>query len=507
MFLVAAVAAGGARYLAVRGFLDHRANRQLFSARRAVTFALGNDRALDRRGLTSLSLLSGVGAADTFVEVRDSSNRVLASSPAGFRGQPAPPPRLPAVLHPPLPSGTGSVGRQPFSRFETGAVRGSGRYRVLVSPLASDGDILVVAVPLVGVSRTLSHLVVVELAITSIVLAVLGVGAFLMLRAGLRPLERIAGTADEIAHGDLALRVAPANQRTEAGRLGLALNRMLERLEGAFRQLEQAVQRRDRSEAQLRRFVASASHDLRTPLTSIRGYAALFRRGAAEKPADLAKSMARIESEATRMSALIDDLLLLARLDEQRPQASEPLDLTQIALDAVQDARVRDSTRPITMHEQGPVIVIGEARRLAQVVTNLLANAQLHTPPQTQIEIEVGTRGEEAVLAVSDTGPGVDPEQVSHLFEPFYRIAADGAQDGAPRAQGTGLGLAIVAAIMHAHNGSATAGSLPGGGARFEVTLPLAPKPSVPPTSAAWAPAPKLVADARAQARVPDPRR
>jgi two-component system, OmpR family, sensor kinase len=480
MFLVAAVAAGGARYLALRSFLEHRADRQLFSARRAVTFALGDGRALDQRALTSVSLLRGVGAADTFVEVRDSSNRVLASSPAGFRGQPAPPPRLPTVLHPPLPSGTGSAGRQRVSRFETGAVRGSGRYRVLVSSLAGNGDILVVAVPLASVSGTLSHLVLLELAITSIVLGVLGVGAFFMLRAGLRPLERIAATAGEIAHGDLALRVAPANERTEVGRLGLALNRMLERLEGAFRQLEEAVQRRDRSEAQLRRFVASASHELRTPLTSIRGYAALFRRGAAEKPADLAKSMARIESEATRMSALIDDLLLLARLDERRPLASELLDLTQIALDAAQDARVRDSTRPITVHEQGPVTVIGDGRRLAQVVTNLLANAQLHTPPETHIEIEVGTRGKEAVLAVSDTGPGVDPEQASHLFEPFYRTGAGGAQDGAPRARGTGLGLAIVAAIMHAHNGSATVGSPPGGGARFEVTLPLAARSSVP---------------------------
>jgi two-component system OmpR family sensor kinase len=231
---------------------------------------------------------------------------------------------LPAVLHPP----TASISGPPFAtgalRFDAGAVSGPGRYRIQVSSLRDKGGILVVAVPLDSVTATLSRLVLVEFVIAGVVLALLALGAFWLLRAGLRPLERIAEIAGGIAHGDLDVRVSPAGERSEIGRLGLALNGMLERLEEAF-------SRRDQSEAQLRRFVSSASHELRTPLTSIRGYAALFRRGAQDNPEDLAKSMARIESEATRMSALIDDMLLLARLDEQRPLEREHVDLTRIA--------------------------------------------------------------------------------------------------------------------------------------------------------------------------------
>ena len=249
---------------------------------------------------------------------------------------------------------------------------------------------------------------------------------------------------------------------------------MLERLEDAF-------SRRDQSEAQLRRFVSSASHELRTPLTSIRGYAALFRRGAADNPEDLAKSMARIESEATRMSALIDDLLLLARLDEQRPLARDPVDLTRIAIDAAQDARARDPDRRITVREHGPVMVVGDERRLRQVAANLLDNAQLHTPCGAPVQVDVDADGGQAVLAVADTGPGIDPEQALHVFERFYRGTPLGSEDNAPRTAGTGLGLAIVAAIMHAHEGTATVRSQPGEGARFEITLPLAIRPPVRP--------------------------
>ena len=188
----------------------------------------------------------------------------------------------------------------------------------------------------------------------------------MLLRAGLRPLERIAETATGIADGDLDVRVVPANAHSEIGKLGLALNGMLERLEDAFA-------RRERSEAQLRRFVSGASHGLRMPLTSIRGYAALFRRGAQDNPPDLAKSMARIESEATRMGMLIDDMLLLARLDEQRPLERRHVDLAQVATDAVQDARVRTPDQPIDVRAAGPLIVIGDEQRLRQVAANLLA--------------------------------------------------------------------------------------------------------------------------------------
>jgi two-component system OmpR family sensor kinase len=309
--------------------------------------------------------------------------------------------------------------------------------------------------------------VLVELVIAGAVLTLLALGAFWLLRVGLRPLERIAQTAGGIAHGDLDVRVSPADERSEVGRLGLALNGMLERLEEAFL-------RRNQSEAQLRRFVSSASHELRTPLTSIRGYAALFRRGAQDNPEDLAKSMARIESEATRMSALVDDMLLLARLDEQRALEREHVDLTRIAGDAAQDARARHPERTITVHEHGPMMVVGDERRLRQVAANLLDNAQRHTPPGTLVRVDVDARGDQAVLAVTDTGPGIDPQHAAHVFERFYRGTPPGTQDTAPRTAGTGLGLAIVAAIMHSHHGTATVRSQPGKGARFEITLPLA---------------------------------
>jgi two-component system OmpR family sensor kinase len=294
-------------------------------------------------------------------------------------------------------------------RFDGDAVSGSGRYRIQVSSLGGDQGILIVAIPLASVSDTLARLVHVELLIAAVVLALLALAAFWLLRAGLRPLERIAETAAGIAAGDLDVRVAPADGHSEIGRLGLALNGMLERLEEAFL-------RRDQSEAQLRRFVSSASHELRTPLTSIRGYAALFRRGAQDKPEDLAKSMARIESEATRMGVLIDDMLLLARLDERRPLERRRVDLAQIARDAVDDARARDPASPITMPEPEPVEVLGDEQRLRQVAANLLANAQIHTPPGTPVHVAVSARGDHAVLAVSDEGPGVDPEQEPHLF-------------------------------------------------------------------------------------------
>jgi two-component system OmpR family sensor kinase len=298
-------------------------------------------------------------------------------------------------------------------------------------------------------------------------LASLAVAAFWFLRRGLRPLERISEVAGGIAQGDLDVRLSPADERSEIGRLGLALNGMLERLEDAFA-------RRDRSEAQLRRFVSSASHELRTPLTSIRGYAALLRRGARHNPEDLEKSISRIESEATRMAGLINELLLLARLDEQPPLARTRTDLAVIAHEAADDARAREPDRPITVDAGDPVIVIGDEPRLRQIVANLLENAQVHTPAQAPVRIEVGVRGAIAVLAVIDTGPGIDPAQAAHVFERFYRGTPPGTSDTSPRTAGSGLGLAIVQTIAEAHGGAATVTSQPGEGSRFEITLPLA---------------------------------
>jgi two-component system, OmpR family, sensor kinase len=463
MTAVGLVAAGGATYLALRSFLVDRVDQQLMASRAAVGRALRQS----STSTISTTTLDQVAPPVAFVEVRDGEGRVVAVHVASSISGSGPEPRLPAVLHPPPAPRSGVPSRERTLQFDVAAVSGAGRYRVLVSSLPASAGVLIVAVSLDDVTATLHRLLRVEVLIAVALLALLALAAFWLLRRGLRPLERISDVAGTIAHGDLDVRVSPAEERSEIGRLGLALNGMLERLEDAFA-------RRDRSEAQLRRFVSSASHELRTPLTSIRGYAALLRRGARHNPEDLEKSISRIESEATRMAGLIDDLLLLARLDEERPLARTRTDLAVIARDAADDARARDPERSIAVEARAPVVVLGDEPRLRQIVANLLENAQVHTPARAPVRIEVGVRDQMAVLAVIDSGPGIDPEQAAHVFERFYRATPPGSDDTAPRTEGSGLGLAIVTTIAQAHGGSATVTSRPGEGARFEITLPLA---------------------------------
>jgi two-component system, OmpR family, sensor kinase len=462
MTAVGLVAAGGGTYVALRSFLLNRVDQQLMAARASV----GRGLRQTRTSTINTTTLDQVAPPIAFVEVRDAAGRVVALHvPSSLSGS-SPAPRLPAVLHPPPAPRGGVPSRARALQFDVPAVSGAGRYRVLISSLPASAGVLIVAVSLDDVTATLQRLIRVELLIAAGLLAVLAVAAFGLLRRALRPLERISEVAGGIAQGDLDVRVAPAEERSEIGRLGLALNGMLERLEDAFA-------RRDRSEAQLRRFVSSASHELRTPLTSIRGYAALLRRGARYNPEDLEKSISRIESESTRMAGLIDDLLLLARLDEQRPLARTRTDLAVIAHEAADDARARDPGRSITVDAGRPVVVIGDEPRLRQIVANLLENAQVHTPAQAPVRIEVGVRDGMAVLAVIDTGPGIDPEQAAHVFERFYRGTPPGSGDAAPRTEGSGLGLAIVQTIAEAHGGAAVVTSRPGEGSRFEITLPL----------------------------------
>jgi two-component system OmpR family sensor kinase len=456
------LAASGGTYLALRSFLFDRVDQQLMAARASVGRGL-------RQSSTSTidtATLDRVAPPIAFVEVRDAAGRVVALHAPSSLGGTSPAPRLPAALHPPPASAAGVPSRERALRFDVGAVSGAGRYRVLVSSLPASGGVLVVAVSLDDVNATLRRLLHVELLIAAGLLALLAFSAFWLLRRGLRPLERISEVASGIAQGDLDVRVSPAENRSEIGRLGLALNGMLERLEDAFAH-------RDRSEAQLRRFVANASHELRTPLTSIRGYAALLRRGAKHNPEDLDTSISRIESEATRMAALIDDLLLLARLDEQRPMVRISTDLAVLAREAAADARVREPERSITVDADRPVMVIGDQGRLREIIDNLLENAQVHTPAAAPVAIEVGIRDGMAVLAVTDAGPGIDPEQAPHVFERFYRGTPPGSDDTAPRTEGSGLGLAIVKTVAEGHGGAATVSSQPGEGARFEITVPL----------------------------------
>ena len=278
---------------------------------------------------------------------------------------------------------------------------------------------------------------------------------------GLRPLERMGRHRRRDRPGDLSQRVEPATSTTEVGRLGLALNGMLHQIEGAFAE-------RAASEARLRQFAADASHELRTPLTSIRGYAELFRRGADQRPEDLAKAMRRIEEEAVRMGVLVDDLLLLARLDQGRPLEQHAVDLTQLARDAVDDARAADAQRNVTLATNGAVTVLGDEQRLRQVLANLLTNAFTHTPEGTPVRVSVVSRPHEAVIEVADQGPGLSEQEQAQVFEQFWR--ADAARQRATG--GAGLGLSIVRAIAVAHGGTVDVASTPGAGATFRVHLP-----------------------------------
>jgi len=340
------------------------------------------------------------------------------------------------------------------------------RYRLRAERNRTTSDLNVIAIPLNEMDDTLSQLLLVEGLVIVAVLGVLGGVALLLVRVGLRPLDRMAQTADAIAEGDLSRRVEPADHNTEVGRLGLALNTMLGRLETAF-----AGQRQ--SEDRLRRFVADASHELRTPLASIRGYAELFRMGAGEDPVESAKAMRRIEDEAKRMGVLVEDLLALARLDETRAFVREPVDIADLAADAVEDARATAPDREIALKVapgEDP-IVLADPDQLRQVLANLLRNALVHTPPGSPIDVQAASAaGNGHVrLVVRDHGAGLPDGDPDAVFERFWRAGGGGRTQGPA---GAGLGLAIVAGIVDAHGGTVHAENAPDGGARFVIELP-----------------------------------
>jgi two-component system OmpR family sensor kinase len=288
--------------------------------------------------------------------------------------------------------------------------------------------------------------------------------AWWLVRRELHPLEEMSTTAGAIAAGDLSQRVARADDVTEVGRLGTSLNTMLQ-------QIEEAFAARQATEQQLRRFVADVSHELRTPLTSIRGYAELFRRGAASRPEDLATTMRRIEDEAQRMGVLVEDLLLLARLDEGRPLGREPVDLAALAEDIAGDARVAQPDRAVTvLGADQPAVVPGDDHRLRQAVANLVFNALQHTPAGSPVEVRLVRRPADVVVEVVDHGEGLTMEDAPHVFERFWRPDASRTRQSGG---GAGLGLSIVASVAAAHGGSAEVGPTPGGGATFRLLLPL----------------------------------
>lgn len=336
------------------------------------------------------------------------------------------------------------------------------------SGIVTAGPVFVVGIPLTNLDNTLAHQLHLDLYVSLAVLAVLALAAWALVRLSMRPLERMTKTAGEIAAGDLSARVEHTDERTEVGQLGAALNVMLT-------QIEEAFQEREESESRLRRFVADAAHELRTPLTSIRGFAELFRNGTANRPEDLAVALRRIEGESVRMAGLVEDLLLLARLDQGRPLRFEPLDLVQLADDAASDARAIDATRTVTVSGPDTLFIDGDEQRLRQVTANLVNNALAHTPSGTPIELLLGEEGDDARVSVIDHGPGIAAEDVSHVFERFWRADRSRKRSQQPGnlSPGAGLGLSIVAAIVSAHGGGVSVEPTAGGGATFVVRLPV----------------------------------
>ncbi|HEY2695852.1 MAG TPA: ATP-binding protein [Pseudonocardiaceae bacterium] len=313
------------------------------------------------------------------------------------------------------------------------------------------------------------------IAVAGVVL--IGLVGYALVRGSLRPLEEVESTAEAIAAGDLSRRVPVRRPRSEVGRLANAFNVMVGRIENAFRASERSEASARGSEERMRQFVADASHELRTPLTSIRGYAELYRQGAVASPDEVAGVLRRIEDQAARMGLLVDDLLLLARLDHERPLDRSPVDLAVLAVDAVHDAHAVAPDRavglrlpPAQADEPVAIPVLGDAARLRQVVGNLVNNAITHTPPDTRIEVRLRTAEAEGVLEVADAGPGLPPEQAQRVFERFYRADPSRGRDSG----GTGLGLAIVAALVAAHGGRVEVDTAVGVGTTFRVMLPLA---------------------------------
>ena len=358
--------------------------------------------------------------------------------------------------------------------FTVGSLNGPGTFRVIGEP-TFDGGTILVAQSLNDVNHTVGRLQLLELLIGLAVVAVLAGAGYLVVRRSLRPLTEVEHTAEAIAAGDLTQRVPEAHPGTEVGRLSAALNAMLTQIERAFQVQQESEQAARRSEEQMRQFVADASHELRTPLTSIRGFSELYRQGAVETEEDVTRVMRRIEDEAKRMGVLVDDLLLLARLDQRRPLERQPVDINQLASEAVADVRVVAPDRPIEFHgTDGGATVVGDELRLRQVLGNLLGNALTHTPEGTAIDVRVDARtddhGRWVVLEVADQGPGLPPDHAARVFERFYRVDAARSRS----VGGSGLGLSIVSGLTEAHGGRVELDTSPGQGATFRVLLPMA---------------------------------
>lgn len=357
-----------------------------------------------------------------------------------------------------LPAEVASHGEKPFTIEVPGA-----DFRVIARALPNNAGTVVAAQSLRDLDRTTSRLGLLFSLIGFVLLLLIALAARAVIKVGLRPLEDAEQTAEEIAAGNLSARMPDANPSTEVGRLVTSLNSMLSRIERSF-----AIQ--NESENKLRRFVADASHELRTPITAIRGFSELHRQGAVTGEKETAELIGRIENESKRMGSLVEDLLLLARLDQAREMESKPVDINKVVEDAVISARAAGPEHPVTLRSSSDeIFTLGDEVRIHQVIANLLANARAHTPKGTPITVSVSSTDAGVEISVADKGPGLSTEDQKRIFERFYRADVSRVRNGE---EGSGLGLSIVDAVMRAHGGSVSVESAPGEGATFVLFFP-----------------------------------
>src|SRR6185437_2139535 len=348
----------------------------------------------------------------------------------------------------------------------------NGRNQIRVQSLRAAGGSLVAGTSLDQVARTIDKVEVIVTTGSIAVVLLIGLGVFVVLRRGLRPIEAMAGQADRITAGDLTDRVTPQNPRSEVGRLGAALNGMLARIETGLHE-------REASQEQMRRFFADASHELRTPLASLRANAELYQQGALRSTDEVDEVMDRIVLETRRMGRLVDDMLRLARLGQHPGRSAEPVDLTAVVARCAERARIADPERTWRVCVGNDLGTVGDEELLRRAVDNLLMNVLVHTPARTVGTITATTAGDRVAIEVSDDGPGVPPEALPHIFERFYRAGSQGTR-------GSGLGLAIAAEIAAAHGGTAEAARAFPRGLGIRLALPAGPPPD--PGRAARAP-------------------
>lgn len=380
---------------------------------------------------------------------------ILDAEYSGYPGEPESPPVVPDLA---TGTSTPKIGRI----FTVPSQDGSFMYRMLITPMP-DNRLRITATSIRDIEEASARLIRIVLVTGLIAMAIATAACWFLIRHGLRAVDRMVDTAAAIAAGDMTQRVPDPDPATELGRLGTALNEMLARIEGA-------IVARAEGEQRLRRFVADAAHELRTPLTSLRGYAELYRQGALPDEPAVRNAMGRIESEGARMARLVDDLLLLARLDQSRGLDLMPVDVVPIIREATEAFAIVDPDRPITVDVPEVAMVEGDRLRLRQVIDNLLSNARTHTPAGTAVTVtaSVAPTRDRVEIAVADAGPGIAAADQRRLFERFWR--ADRARTRSRG--GTGLGLAIVQSLVEAHGGSISVASEPGKGSTFTVTLP-----------------------------------